>query len=287
MSIDTPDIRPVFDHTSCDQVRLLGKRVWGSNDEAVAPTPLLITLAKNGGVLLAAYLPDGPDELDGMVGFVLGYPGYGMDVNNILTPKHCSHQIAVLPGYQRRGIGLQLKLAQREAILSQGVTDWVTWTFDPLQRVNAIFNLTRLGATSHTYISDAYGHLDDDLNTRRTSDRLQVDWRLSSQRVVKAITLQNPDYHYLPNKLHVIPQPYPDANIKIDLPSSVEDTSVAIPIPMKINNNSKSERLLLSQWGHLFRSTLTLAFDEGYKLTGCSKLENMGWHYILSPNYPG
>ena len=286
MSIDTPDIRPVLSHTSFKQVRLLGKRVWGGNREAVAPTPLLITLAKNGGVLLAAYLPDGPDELDGMVGFVFGYPGYGMDVNNILTPKHCSHQLAVLPEYQRRGLGLQLKLAQREAILSQGVTDWVTWTFDPLQRVNAIFNLTRLGATSHTYIPDAYGQLHDHLNAGRTSDRLQVDWRLSSQRVVEAITLQNPDYHYMPNKLHVVPQPHPDANIKIDLPSSVEDTSVAIPIPMKINNNSKSERLLLSQWDHLLRSTLTLAFDEGYKLTGCSKLENMGWHYILSPNYP-
>ncbi len=286
MSIDTPDIRPVLDHTSCDQVRLLGKRVWGGDREAVAPTPLLITMVKNGGILLAAYLPDGPADLDGMVGFVFGYPGYGIDANNVLTPKHCSHQLAVLPRYQRRGLGLQLKLAQREAVLSQGATDWVTWTFDPLQRVNAIFNLTRLAATSHTYISDAYGYLDDDLNAGRTSDRLQVDWRLSSKRVVKAITLQNPDYHYLPNKLHVVPQPHPDTNIKIDLPSSVDNISVAIPIPTEINNNSKSERLLLSRWNHLFRSTLTLAFDEGYKLTGCSKLKDIGWHYILSPNYP-
>ena len=38
-----------------------------------------------------------------------------------------------------------------------------------------------------------------------------------------------------------------------------------------------------------FRNTekaLALAFDEGYKLTGCSKLKDIGWHYILSPNYP-
>ncbi|GIS67390.1 MAG: hypothetical protein CM1200mP6_04580 [Anaerolineaceae bacterium] len=65
------------------------------------------------------------------------------------------------------------------------MTDWVTWTFDPLQRVNAIFNLERLGATSQTYIKNAYGELDDDQNIGLTTDRVQVDWDLSSPRVLQ------------------------------------------------------------------------------------------------------
>ena len=40
---------------------------------------------------------------------------------------------------------LQLKLAQRQAILDQGLTDWVTWTYDPLYRRNAVFNIHRSG----------------------------------------------------------------------------------------------------------------------------------------------
>ncbi|HJO91500.1 MAG TPA: hypothetical protein QF606_07505, partial [Anaerolineales bacterium] len=90
------DIRPVLDHTSCEQVQLLGKWVWGGTGEAVAPTPLLITLAKNGGILLAAYLPDGPDELGGIAGVVCGFPAYERDNDGQTIAKHCSHQLAVL-----------------------------------------------------------------------------------------------------------------------------------------------------------------------------------------------
>ena len=81
MSKQLYEIRPVLDHKSCDQVQLLGKRVWGGTVGAVAPTPLLITLVKNGGIILAIYLPDGPDELDGMVGFVFGFPAYDKDID--------------------------------------------------------------------------------------------------------------------------------------------------------------------------------------------------------------
>ncbi|HAJ38303.1 MAG TPA: hypothetical protein DCL15_21740, partial [Chloroflexi bacterium] len=89
----------------------------------------------------------------------------------------------VLPAWQGRGIGVRLKLAQRDAILAQGMTDWVTWTYDPLFRVNAVLNIHRLGAVCNTYQRDWYGVMKDGLNAGVPSDRCQVDWWLTSAHV--------------------------------------------------------------------------------------------------------
>jgi len=280
MSKHLSDIRPVLDHKSCEQVQLIGKRVWGGTVGAVAPTPLLITLVKNGGILLAIYLPDGPDELDGMVGFVFGFPAYERDIDGQTIPKHCSHQLAVLPEFHRRGLGLQLKLAQRDAVLAQGMTDWVTWTFDPLQRVNAIFNLERLGATSQTYIKNAYGDLDDNLNIGLTTDRVQIDWDLSSPRVLRAITKQNQDSLPL-KKLHILSAPTSDEDCNVHIPSGEKYVTLAVPLPNNVNNRETSEQSNLSLWRQFLGSVLTSAFDTGYTLSGCQDLPNIGHHYIL------
>ena len=280
MSKHLSEIRPVLDHKSCDQVQLLGKRVWGGTVGAVAPTPLLITLVKNGGIILGIYLPDGPDELDGMVGFVFGFPAYDKDIDGQTIPKHCSHQLAVLPEFRRRGLGLELKLAQRDAVLAQGMTDWVTWTFDPLQRVNAIFNLERLGATSQTYIKNAYGELDDALNIGLTTDRVQVDWDLSSPRVLQAITKQNQDSLSLDN-LHIFAAPKSDEDCNIQLPSDEQHVTLAVPLPNKIANKELSEQSNLLLWRQFIGSVMTSAFDKGYTLSGCQDLASIGHHYIL------
>jgi len=280
MSKILTDIRPVLDHTSCEQVQLLGKWVWGGTGEAVAPTPLLITLIKNGGVLLAAYLPDGPYELDGMVGFVFGFPAHEKDTDGQTVAKHCSHQLAVLPKFRRKGLGLQLKLAQIDAVLSQGMTDRITWTFDPLQRVNAIFNFESLGVTSQTYINNAYGNLDDDLNIGLTTDRVQVDWDLTSPRVLRAIAKQKQDTISHKN-LYILSAPKTDKDCNVHIPTDEKYVTLAVPLPKKIDNRAKSEQANLSLWRQFLGSALRSAFDKGYTLSGCQELPNIGHHYIL------
>lgn len=74
-----------------------------------------------------------------------------------------------------RGVGLALKLHQRAWAVGGGI-DRITWTFDPLVRRNARFNLHRLGARIVRYVPDFYGSLDDGMSGTFPTDRCVVAW---------------------------------------------------------------------------------------------------------------
>ena len=170
-------IRPVetiAEYRACEEIQ---RRAWQMPDDLeVVPTHHLIAVAKTGGLLLGAF--DG----ERLVGFVYGFPG----LTGQGKLKHYSHMMGVLPQYRRRGIGQQLKAAQRQAVLAQGI-DLVTWTYDPLQSRNAHLNVARLGAVCRTYYRDLYGPLTDDLNDGLPTDRFEVEWWIASERVARRL----------------------------------------------------------------------------------------------------
>jgi predicted GNAT superfamily acetyltransferase len=101
--------------------------------------------------------------------------------------KHCSHMLGVLPAYRDHGVGLKLKLAQRERVMEQGVR-LITWTYDPVESRNAYLNIVRLGAICRTYLREVYGEMQDVLNKGLPSDRFQVEWWITSQRVKQRLS---------------------------------------------------------------------------------------------------
>ncbi|MGW4795122.1 GNAT family N-acetyltransferase [Nonomuraea sp. NPDC004297] len=74
-----------------------------------------------------------------------------------------------------RGVGYALKLHQRAWARERGL-ERITWTFDPLVRRNARFNLVKLGARPEEYLTDFYGVMADAINEGDTSDRLLAVW---------------------------------------------------------------------------------------------------------------
>jgi predicted GNAT superfamily acetyltransferase len=180
------EIRPIQTHDEYRAVERIQRVVWGHGDLDVVPDHLLVTMQKNGGLVLGAFeaLPEeGAGERpakrkERLIGFALGFVG--------LSPggqvKHCSHTVGVDPTYQNQNVGYRLKLAQREHVLAQGI-DLITWTFDPLESRNARLNFHKLGATCNTYLRDLYGHMRDELNVGLPSDRFQVDWHIASDHV--------------------------------------------------------------------------------------------------------
>src|SRR5207245_2620649 len=131
----------------CRQVAALEMEVWGYADkEDVVPPPVLIVAAKRGGILLGGF-----DESDVMKGFVYSIPAVK---NGTLT--QWSHMLGVTPDARNSGLGLRLKLAQRERALEMGI-DLVEWTYDPLQALNAHLNFTKLGVVVEEYEENIYG----------------------------------------------------------------------------------------------------------------------------------
>ena len=78
-----------------------------------------------------------------------------------------SQLTGVVPEYQSRGLGYQIKLFQRQVARSEGI-ERIAWAFDPLQAGNAHFNLTRLGAHARRFVENMYGRAHRPAQRRRT-----------------------------------------------------------------------------------------------------------------------
>jgi len=158
------------DFAACE---VLQAAVWGFDEREIVSAHTQTFMAANGGIILGAF-----DAQEGLVGFALGFAGLTADG----CPKHASHMVGVRREWRGRGVGAQLKWAQREAATQQGL-DLVTWTFDPLGAANAHFNFATLGAVCRMYAVEFYGPMRDAINRGLPSDRCVVEWWLRCPRV--------------------------------------------------------------------------------------------------------
>jgi predicted GNAT superfamily acetyltransferase len=280
-------IRAISDIEGCNHFQELERIIWASPDEDVVPGHILITVLKNGGALLGAYAEDGPAATGGMVGAAFWFLGASTPTSLTSEPrlKVCSHIVGVHPAWQGRRIGLRLKLAQRAAVLEQGLTDWITWTYDPLYRANGVFNIHRLGATCNTYLRNVYGEMQDALNRGVPSDRCQVDWRLTSPHVVADLEPQRrPDWSL--DDFQILPTVAQGAfRAPAERDMQVDGTPIALPIPNDIAAIRAADSTLSLAWRLYVRTILERAFVAGYTMVDCVNLADHGWHYMLVQEY--
>ncbi len=171
----------IAEYAECEQLQ---QTIWETDAIDVVPRHLLMTFQRHGGMVLGAF-----DAAGQMVGFAFGFLGQAAPGNAATGGpvwQHCSHELGVAREWRGRGVGYQLKLAQREWVLRQGL-DLVTWTYDPLEMANASLNIGKLGAVCRCYLRDFYGQMADSLNAGLPSDRFEVVWRLASPRVVRRV----------------------------------------------------------------------------------------------------
>lgn len=154
------------------QAEALQRAAWGMDDLDVMPAAAMIAVAHEGGLAAGAF--DG----ERLVGLVFSFPSAN-------PRRHHSHMLGVLPEYRRRGVGLRLKLFQRQWCLQRGV-QVVTWTYDPLLAANAHLNVARLGCVVRTYLPDFYGPLSG-MYAGLPTDRFLAEWELASPRVSERI----------------------------------------------------------------------------------------------------
>ena len=160
------EIRPAQARADYEACVKLQRDTWGQGFSEVVPVSMMQVTGKMGGICLGAFDPDGT-----MFGVVYGVTGIRGGER-----AHWSHMLAVRQRARNMGIGRKLKIAQKEALVEQGVTT-MYWTFDPLVARNAHLNINLLGASVDEFVPDMYGVSDSDLH-RLGTDRFVVKWDL-------------------------------------------------------------------------------------------------------------
>lgn len=249
--ISNVEIREIAGQKELRAVEELQKEVWKVPDLDVIPVAQLVAAAAAGGVLLGAF--DG----ENLAGFAYGFASF----ENGRTAHH-SHMLAVKPEYRSFNLGERLKRAQREYVLSQGLTE-MSWTFDPLQSLNAYFNFNKLGVISDRYIVNFYGADAASFLHRSGTDRLWVTWHLDSNRVKQRIEKKVAAVEF-ENVQRLVKSSENNIPIIADLAENLTDEQVAIEIPANINELQKQNIELAVKWREATREAFTKALEQGY-----------------------
>jgi chorismate synthase len=242
-------IRDIDELPEMREVEALQKEVWGVEDREVFPALGMIPLKEVGAILLGAFAEKQ------MVGFVFGFPGFDHG-----QPILHSDMLAVKGEFRAHGLGYRLKLAQRERALANGI-DTITWTFDPLQALNAHLNFGKLGVTADRYCTDYYGKTTSFLHSTGT-DRLWVTWRLNSGRVQNRIRPGYAESPTAPGEVPII-LTITDKQVPIEIPD-VNAVRKVLEIPADINRLLKENRALALRWREATRKVFTRTISEGF-----------------------
>lgn len=257
-----------------DELRQVGNvpaAIWGMGEQEAIPYHLLVAFQHAGGLVLGAF--DGERAVGLAVGFL------GTREGKLL---HWSHMTGMLPEYQGRGIGSQLKWLQRQLVLEQGY-DCIAWTYDPLQRGNAAFNIHRLGCVCNRYRKNVYGEMSDRINMGLTSDRFEVRWWLNSERVLQrtdgppALPVDIKDIHCA---LVMLDDKSPG---EIHWPDNHHKTLVEIPDNLSVLQQTQPPSVML--WRARTRETFTRLFDEGFMVVdfvSCTQNDEKRYWYVLT-----
>lgn len=266
-------IRDVETHSDYRKVEELQKEVWEFDDRDIVPMTQMIAAKETGGVVLGAY--DGSK----MIGFVYGFVGH----ENGCLVIH-SHMLAVKRTFRGGNVGFLLKLAQRDRALAQGIKV-VTWTFDPLQSLNAHLNIEKLGVVAVEYKIDFYGETSSSLHRDIGTDRLWAKWELESDRVKQRIegrTVSRPDVE---NSARLVRCGMDGRPLRCD-PEIRNDRYLVVEIPGDIGALQENQPECAALWRKSTREALLQAFDAGFFVTGFRRLPGPSGPlgaYILTP----
>jgi len=258
----------LHDHSDMPAVTALFDEVWGRAGDAgsILVPEALTALAHAGAQVSGAFAGST------LVGATAAFLGRDDDGEVYLH----SHVTGVRAGDAGHGVGKALKWHQRAWCLQRDLTQ-VRWTFDPLIRRNAVFNLVHLGARVVDYRKDVYGRMQDARNAGAPTDRLVVAWDLVAPRVLAAAggRTAEPDVTAM-RRAGAAPVLRVDDDAPHLTPSDAPRRLVQIPSDIETLRGRDPDLALA--WAAAVRTSLGDGLGQGLRVSGFTR---DGW-YVLA-----
>lgn len=232
--------------------------VWGRGE--VVPYHVLIAFQEIGGVVLVAY-----DEHGRPIGLLCGYNSFKNG-----EAFHYMHLCGVLPEYINTELPIQLRIAAREHLLEQGITQ-AMWLIDPLDAFEAYASIHRLGGIGKEYLRNFYGLMRDPHNRGLESDRLVIRWDLKSEEVEEKISKKSIDEKDKPdlNSIEKSIITVRDGAFKriLDCRLNLNNDKFCLEIPMDIESIKKKDLSIAIEWRETTRRIFEQYLRKGYLIT--------------------
>jgi predicted GNAT superfamily acetyltransferase len=241
-------VRELHELRELESANTLFEKIWGS---APGSSPMGVEQMRalsHAGNFVAGAFDDGH-----MVGASVAF--FAAPAGEALH----SHVTGALPGHQA---GLALKLHQREWALARGLQR-ITWTYDPLVRRNAHFNLTKLGGRPVEYLTSFYGAMDDVINGGDDTDRALIAWELNDGAAIAASAARS------------VPVAVPDGavtalSVRDGLPvvGPRDAATLLVEVPPDIEGLRRTDPGAAKAWRLALREVLGTLLAEGARVTG-------------------
>ncbi|MBC9716581.1 GNAT family N-acetyltransferase [Streptomyces sp. TRM66268-LWL] len=256
-------VRPITALPELEAACALFEGIWKPGGENSLATPELLRAMDKAGSYVA-----GAFEGEQLVGACIGF--FGPPPDGALH----SHIAGVAARMRGRSVGFALKAHQRAWALQRGVTQ-VSWTFDPLVRRNAYFNIGKLAARPAQYLPNFYGRMDDGINGADDTDRLLVDWPLTAPEVADACHGRHRTTDAAAEgaavALGASATGHPVAR-------TVTAPRVLVAVPEDVERLRRSDPACAASWRTAVRDTLGGLLAEGWRVTG---FDRAGWYLLV------
>jgi predicted GNAT superfamily acetyltransferase len=252
------EVRGIEELRACQELQ---RKAWGiTEDGYVVPVATMAAAQRVGGLILGAF-----DENLLLVGFAFAFLGK-LEGRMVLW----SQLTGVHPAHQSTGVGRLLKFEQRRRAREMDL-EAIAWAFDPMQAVNAAFNMSVLGATARLYEVDMYGSRSDALNSGLATDRLIAEWETQgdpgglSNAWPDTVDVLNVESGRVTGVNRI---PTDAAHVSIEVPARVTD----------LKNMGSSAAI---DWQQGVRQAFQVTFDAGFVVRGFSRADAQRPRYLL------
>jgi len=229
--------------------------------------PALVALHRSNGLILGAV--DGQEKLLGAI--------VDLAAQDPAAPSFFTAFRAVNAERRNKGIITRLRRHERDLAIGRGVV-LCRWPIDPLRSVEAHVAFNKLGAIAVGYERDLYGELLNSRNEGMATDRVIVEWWLTSPRVEAVIDRQMLPHHFHLglDKMEVATHTSPTDDghrhiIRFDsavCSGVTKNAAVLIEIPARLDSIRTDNLDLARDWRLRTRDIFEQMFDAGYIITG-------------------